>query len=202
MKGDIIMARIGYARVSSYGQSLERQLKGLESCSKVFQEKISGKGLERASLLSMLDFLREGDIVVVTELDRLGRNNRDLTYVIETIRTKGATLEILSFPSFNQIEDTNMRALLNNLILEIYKYQAESERKRIRDRQEQGIKLAKTQGKYKGRKPKFQDFDDPNLNHAINLYKTGKHTMKAISQMTGIPVSTFSRYYKKYCEQN
>lgn len=195
------MARVGYARVSSGGQSLERQLKALESCSKVFQEKVSGKGLERASLLSMLDFLRDGDIVVVTELDRLGRNNKDLTYVIETIRSKGATLEILSFPSFNQIQDANMRALLNNLILELYKYQAESERKRIRERQEQGIRLAKTQGKYKGRKPKFQGFDDPSLNHAIELYKTGCYTMKAISKMTNIPISTFSRYYHKYCAQ-
>lgn len=197
----IKMARVGYARVSSNEQSLNRQLKALESCSKVFQEKVSGKDIKREVLASMLDFLRSGDIVVVCELDRLGRNSRDLTTIIETIRNKGATLEILSFPSFNGIQDINMRELLNNLILEIYKYQAESERTRIRERQLQGINLAKKQGKYHGRKPKFSSFDDPNLQHAIELYESGNYTMKAVSTMTQIPVATFSRYYKLFCSQ-
>ncbi|MGL5686291.1 MAG: recombinase family protein, partial [Vagococcus fluvialis] len=85
------MARIGYARVSSQSQSLERQLKALESCSKVFQEKASGKGLNRVALAEMLEYLRSGDIVVITELDRLGRNNKDLTTIMETINSKGAT---------------------------------------------------------------------------------------------------------------
>ncbi|MHC5268848.1 recombinase family protein [Enterococcus sp. LJL98] len=192
------MSKIGYARVSSQGQSLDRQLKALESCSKVFQEKASGKGLERASLEAMLDFLRDGDIVVVTELDRLGRNNDDLSSIIETIRAKGATLEILSLPSFKGIEDANLRALLNNLILELYKYQAENERKRIRERQAQGIELAKQQGKYLGRKPKFDNFEDPNLKHAIELYATGRYTMKTVSEMTQISISTFSRYYRRF----
>lgn len=125
------MARIGYARVSS--QSLERQLKALESCSKVFQEKASGKGLNRVALAEMLEYLRSGDIVVITELDRLGRNNKDLTTIMETISSKGATLEITSLPSFSKIEDTNLQALLSNLILEIYKYQAENERKKSKN---------------------------------------------------------------------
>ena len=194
------MARIGYARVSSAGQSLERHLKALESCSKVFQEKVSGKGLERAELASMLRFLRSGDIVVVAELDRLGRNNKDLTSIMETIRSKGATLEILSFPSFNGVEDINLRELLNGIMLELFKYQAESERKRIKERQAQGIQLAKEQGKYTGRKPKYCDFNDPNLKHAIELYESGGYTMKAVSNMTRIPLSTFSRYSKSFRE--
>lgn len=192
------MARIGYARVSSDGQSLERQLIALDSCSKVFQEKVSGKGLERVELASMLDYLRSGDIIVVAELDRLGRNNKDLTSIMETIRAKGATLEILSFPSFKGIEDANLRELLNSIILELFKYQAESERKRIKERQAQGIQLAKQQGKYVGRKPKYEGFEDPNLKHAIELYESGGYTMKTVSEMTGIHVSTFSRYYCNY----
>lgn len=195
------MAKVGYARVSSEGQSLERQLKALESCPKVFQEKVSGKGLERVELALMLDYLRSGDIVVVAELDRLGRNNKDLTNIMETIRAKGATLEILSFPSFNGLEDVNLRELLNGIMLELFKYQAESERIRIKERQAQGIQLAKEQGKYTGRKPKYQDFNDPNLKHAIELYDSGSYTMKAVSNMTGIHISTFSRYYKKFLEQ-
>ena len=191
------MARIGYARVSSSEQSLERQLKALESCSKVFQEKVSGKSLKRSELASMVDYLRDQDVVVITELDRLGRNNKELTEIMETIRKKGATLEILSFPTFSGIEDTNLRELLTNLILEIYKYQAESERTRIKERQRQGIQLAKEQGRYKGRQPKFSHLDDPTLCHAVGLYNSGHYTMKEVSKLTGIPLSTFSRYYAR-----
>lgn len=91
-----------------------------------------------------------------------------------------------------------MRTLLNSLMLEIYKYQAESERTKIKERQAQGIALAKKQGKYKGRKKKFKNFDDPNLKHAIELYETEQYTMKEVCNMTKISISTFSRYYKKY----
>ena len=78
----------------------------------------------------MLDYLREGDIVIVTELDRLGRNNKDLTEIMNAIQQKGATLEVLNLPSMNGIEDENLRRLINNLVVELYKYQAESERNR------------------------------------------------------------------------
>ncbi len=101
----------------------------------------------------MLAYIREGDIVLVTELDRLGRNNQDLTKIMNTIQNKGATLDVLNLPSMTGIADPNLRQLMTNLIIELYKYQAESERKRIIERQQQGIALAKQQGKYHGRKP-------------------------------------------------
>ena len=100
----------------------------------------------------MLTYLREGDIVVVTELDRLGRNNKELTELMNQIQQKGATLEVLNLPSMTGIEDDNLRRLINNLMIELYKYQAESERKRIRERQAQGIAIAKQRGRFKGRK--------------------------------------------------
>jgi DNA invertase Pin-like site-specific DNA recombinase len=137
------MAKIGYARVSSKEQNLDRQLQALESVSKVFSDKVSGATTERPQLQAMLDYIREGDIVVVAELDRLGRNNKDLTEIMNIIQQKGATLEVLNLPSMNGIEDDNLRRLINNLVIELYKYQAESERKRIKERQAQGIALAK-----------------------------------------------------------
>ncbi|MHC5838146.1 recombinase family protein, partial [Lactococcus lactis] len=91
--------------------------------------------IERPQLQAMLTYLREGDIVVVTELDRLGRNNKELTELMNQIQQKGATLEVLNLPSMTGIEDDNLRRLINNLMIELYKYQAESERKRIRERQ-------------------------------------------------------------------
>lgn len=93
------MARIGYARVSSKNQSLDRQIESLQDVFKLFSEKVSGQSLERTQLKAMLEFVREGDIVVVTELDRLGRNNKDLTDIMNQIQQKGATLEVLDLPS-------------------------------------------------------------------------------------------------------
>lgn len=89
------MSRIGYVRVSSKEQNLERQLRALQDVFKIFSDKISGKSLKRPQLQALLDYIREGDIVVVTELDRLGRNNKDLTAIMNHIQQKGATLEVL-----------------------------------------------------------------------------------------------------------
>lgn len=186
------MARIGYVRVSSKEQNLDRQIQALEGVAKVFSDKVSGQSTERVQLQAMLDYIREGDIVVVTELDRLGRNNKDLTDIMNQIQQKGATLEILNLPSMNGIEDENLRRLINTLIIELYKYQAESERKRIKERQAQGIAIAKRQGRFKGRKRKYTA-DDEGLLHAFELYEQGL-TEKAIERKTGINRSTFRRY--------
>jgi len=190
------MSRIGYARVSSKEQNLDRQIRALEGVSKLFSDKASGQSTERAQLHAMLDYLREGDIVVVTELDRLGRNNKDLTDLMNQIQQKGATLEVLNLPSMTGIEDENLRRLINNLMIELYKYQAESERKRIKERQAQGIAIAKQQGRYKGRKRKYTE-DDEGLQHAFKLYEQGL-TEKAIERRTGINRTTFRIYRQKY----
>ncbi|EOI97808.1 MULTISPECIES: recombinase family protein [Enterococcus] len=191
------MSKIGYARVSSKEQNLDRQLEALQSVSKVFSDKASGQSTERPQLQAMLDYLREGDIVIVTELDRLGRNNKDLTEIMNVIQQKGATLEVLNLPSMNGIEDENLRRLINNLVVELYKYQAESERKRIKERQAQGIELAKKKGRFTGRKSTFQK-DDPLLQRAFNLYQSKEYTLKEIEHHTKIPVSTLKRYLTKY----
>lgn len=191
------MAKIGYARVSSSDQNLDRQLEALEkSCSKIFSDKLSGKNTNRPALLQMLDYIREGDIVVVTELERLGRNSKELTELMYQIQNKRATLEILNLPTTQGIEDENLRTLINNLIIEIYKYQAESERMRILERQKQGIAIAKREGKYKGRKRLFNE-DDDRLQLAFDLYRNGLSD-KDVQRKTGINRETFRRYRKKF----
>jgi DNA invertase Pin-like site-specific DNA recombinase len=190
------MTKIGYARVSSKEQNLDRQLQALEGVSKVFSDKVSGATTERPQLQAMLDYIREGDIVVVAELDRLGRNNKDLTQIMNIIQQKGATLEVQNLPSMNGIEDDNLRRLINNLVIELYKYQAESERNRIKERQAQGIVLAKENGKFKGGKPKFSE-NDPRLQLAFKLYLDGS-TEKDVERQTGINRRTFQRYRQKY----
>ena len=190
------MVKIGYARVSTTDQNMDRQLEQLKYIDKLFQESISGVSKDRPQLKAMLDYIREGDIVVVTELERLGRNNQELTEIMNQIQTKGATLEVLNLPTLRGIEDDNLRRLLNNLILELYKYQAQAERERIKERQAQGIAIAKTQGKYQGRKALFTE-DDSRLKHAFDLYLSGKSD-KDVASLTGINERTFRRYREKY----
>jgi DNA invertase Pin-like site-specific DNA recombinase len=189
------MAKIGYARVSTKDQHLDRQLLALEGVSKVFSDKLSGQDTKRPQLQALLDYIRDGDIVVVTELDRLGRNNKDLTEIMNLIQQKGATLEVLNLPTLQGIEDDNLRRLINNLMLELYKYQAESERKRIKERQAQGIAIAKSKGKFKGRKPKYS-LEDEQLLHALELSKQGM-TDAEVARRTGINRITFRRYREK-----
>ncbi|NRN79103.1 putative DNA-invertase [Lactobacillus helveticus] len=190
------MAKIGYARVSSKEQHLDRQLAALKDVDKLFTDKLSGANTNRPELQKMLAYIREGDIVMVTELDRLGRNNHDLTKIMNTIQNKGATLDVLNLPSMTGIADPNLRQLMTNLIIELYKYQAESERKRIIERQQQGIALAKQQGKYHRRKPQYAK-DDPRLQHAFKLYRAGMSDID-VSRNTGIKRTTFIRYRVKY----
>lgn len=149
--------KFGYARVSSKDQNLDRQLAALKKagCEEIFSEKISGKNLDRPQLQKLLSIIHIGDEVVVQDLDRLGRNNHDITSVMNQIREKDATFEVLSLPSFDGVENKNLKALLNNLIIEIYKYQAEEERAKIKERQRQGIKIAKANGRYKGQPARY-----------------------------------------------
>lgn len=190
--------RIGYARVSTTDQNLERQIVRLREtgCEKIFEEKMSGAVLARPALRQMIDYIREGDVVVVTELDRLGRDSKDLTKIMDEIRAKGATFEFLNLPSLAGIQDEAIRGLLNNMIIELYKYMAQSERERIRERQRQGIELAKKAGKFKGRKPIFTK-DSPRLALAFEEYERGK-SARDVCELTGIKTSTFFRYLKLY----
>ncbi|MCR8861105.1 Pin-related site-specific recombinase/DNA invertase [Bacillus pseudomycoides] len=199
------MTIIGYARKINKTQNLDRQIEALKDVSKMFVDKMSGQSMERSQhlqrpqLKAMLNFIREGDIVVITELDQLSRNNKDLIKIMNDIQRKGAALEVLNLPSLRGIEDENVRRLINNLIIELYRYQDyqdESERQRTKEKQAQGISMAKKQGKFKGGKPKYE-YDNPNLQQAFKLYLEGE-TENHIEKVTGINRRTFRRYREKY----
>lgn len=200
--------KIGYARVSTTDQNLDRQLEQLQkaNCKKIFQEKISGKNTNRPQLQAMLDFIREDDEVVVISMDRLGRNSRDISNIIEQIKQKGATINILDLPSFEGIKDRNLKNLLTNLVLEIQKYTAEQERKTILERQKQGIKLAKERGVYKGGVIQYsKDSKDPKkrliYNTVVELLRRKENgepiTIKQIANQVGITRNTVYRIQKE-----
>lgn len=190
------MRKIGYVCVNSTGQNLDKQLMALDRFSKIFSDRVSGQAAERPQLQAMLDYIQEDDIITVTELDCLGRSNKDLIAIMDAIQQRGATLEVLNLPSMKGVEDKNLRRLTNNLVIEIYKYQVDMERRKIQEKQQQGIKKAKEKGKFKGGKRKFQE-NDPRLKVAFDLFLQGC-TDKEVELKTGINRRTFRRYRNLY----
>jgi len=141
------MATVGYARVSSQDQNLEVQIDELVNvgCLKIFQEKISGADSERPELALMLDYVREGDVVVVCKLDRLARSTRHLLEIVELLESKGVALRILNISL-----DTSTAT--GKMMLTMLAAIATFEREMMLERQLDGIARAKAEGKYKGRK--------------------------------------------------
>lgn len=130
------MATIGYARVSTTGQSLDAQLTALSGCDKVFKEKVSGAKDDRPQLNLMLEFVREGDSVVVTKLDRLARNTRHLLEIAEYLSGKQVTLKIQNLGI-----DTGTPT--GKLMLTMVGAIATFERELMLERQAEGIAIAK-----------------------------------------------------------
>ncbi|MCX0279917.1 recombinase family protein [Bombilactobacillus mellis] len=150
--------KFGYARVSSKDQNLALQIEALTQagCKRIFQEKQSGKNIQdRPELKKLLGIIHEEDIVVVLSLDRLSRNSTDIKILLSQIERKGATFDILDLPSFSGVEDLNLRRLLNNLVIDLMSYIAEHELAKIRERQAEGIKLAKDRGAFIGKQIEY-----------------------------------------------
>jgi len=157
---------LAYLRVSAIDQNLARQEAAIQSWKennqipdeelKIFEEKVSGKDIKnRIQLQELLSFVRERDTVVVQSLDRLGRNSKDIKDLLQLIQSKSASIEILDLPSFQGVTDSALKDLLTNLVIEVFSYVAESEREKIRERQQQGINIAKENGRFKGRQIQY-----------------------------------------------
>lgn len=143
MKGQ----RIGYIRVSSFDQNTARQLEGI-AVDKIFTDKASGKDTKRPELDALMEFVREGDTVIVHSMDRLARNLDDLRQIVKTLTGQGIGIQFVKESLTFTGEDSPMATLL----LSVMGAFAEFERALIRERQLEGIALAKQRGAYKGRK--------------------------------------------------
>ena len=139
--------RIGYIRVSSIDQNIERQLEGIE-VAKTFTDKASGKDTQRPQLEALMSFVRTGDTLVVHSMDRLARNLDDLRRIVQTLTAKGVRIEFVKEHLTFTGEDSPMASLM----LSVMGAFAEFERALIHERQREGIALAKQRGVYKGRK--------------------------------------------------
>ncbi len=143
MKGQ----RLGYVRVSSFDQNLERQLEQVQ-VDRLFTDKSSGKDTQRPQLEALLGFARDGDTVVVHSMDRLARNLDDLRKIVQNLTKRGVRIEFIKEHLTFTGEDSPMA----NLMLSVMGAFAEFERALIRERQREGIALAKQRGVYRGRK--------------------------------------------------
>jgi DNA invertase Pin-like site-specific DNA recombinase len=177
------MAVVCYARVSTTGQSLDTQLDQLHAAGgeKIFQEKISGAKRDRPQLAAMLEYIREGDTVIVTKLDRIARSTKDLLEIVDTLKKKGVAFKVLNI----QLDTTTPTG---KLMLTMLGGIAEFEREMMLERQAEGIAKAKTEGRYKGRKPTAR----AKAGEVIRLLEQGS-TKKAIADELEIGIASVYR---------
>ena len=142
--------KVGYKRVSTLDQSTDRQLDGVD-LDKIFEDKASGKDLKRPQFEALISHLRDGDILFVHSMDRLARNLSDLLLTVDRLTSAGVEVRFVKESlCFSGNQDANA---MSKLMLSMLGAFAEFERSLIRERQREGIALAKDRGVYKGRKP-------------------------------------------------
>ena len=161
--------RIGYVRVSSADQNDARQLDGV-TLDKIFTDKASGKDTNRPQLKAMREFVREGDVIFVHSMDRLSRSLSDLQSVVEDLTGDGVTVtfvkESLTFEPPSTGADAHKTAY-STLMLQLLGAVGQFERALIKERQREGIAIAKANNLYKGRKPKLDKAGVENLQRMV-----------------------------------
>ena len=180
---------IGYARVSTRDQNATLQTDALKKagCEKIFEDKITGKHLNREGLEKMMDTLRAGDTLVVWRLDRLARSLKDLITLINQLEE-----DKIGFKSINEAIDTTTPS--GRLIFHIFGALAEFERNLIRDRTMAGLESARARGRKGGRPPKLSDKQKA---LAIKLHKDKEHSISDICQALKISKQTLYNYVGK-----
>ena len=175
---------LGYARVSTEAQNLDRQLDALEKygVDMIYNEKMSGTKKNRPELTKLMDRITEGDTVVVESLSRLGRSTKDLIELTETFQSKGVNLV-----SLKESIDTNSPT--GKLLFTLMSAIAQFERDVIADRTREGLKAARARGRTGGR-PRA---DPEQVKKAVKLYKTEQYSIREIEKLTGIKKSTLYR---------
>lgn len=184
---------IGYARVSTEDQNEARQLESFrtfcEPITKTFIDKCSGKSMNRPQLKAMLDYVREGDVVVVSDFSRLARSTKDMLQIVQDLTEKGVGL-------ISMKENLDTDTPQGKFMLTVFAALAELERATILQRQREGIEIAKTEGKYKGRKP--IPVDEVQLRTECAKWRAGEQTARETMQKLDIKPNRFYRIVKNH----
>ncbi|MFJ8078770.1 recombinase family protein [Streptomyces sp. NPDC096176] len=177
---------MGYARVSTKGQLLDRQVRALTEagCIRIFADKKSGKNAEREELWKALDFLREGDTLVVPSLDRLGRSLQDLIAIVSGLRKRG-----VGFTSLHEALDTTTPG--GRLVFHVFAALAEFIRELIVQGTNEGLDAARARGARLGRPPAMTD---EQVRHARDLLARPENTVTSIAKLLGVSRNTIYNY--------
>lgn len=180
---------IAYIRVSTIDQNEERQLKAMEKegIKKYFIEKVSAKDAKRPKLQEMLEFAREGDVIIISDFSRLARSTQDLLDIVDKLNDKGVKLK-----SLKENLDTNTST--GKLMLTVIGAINEFERANMLERQREGIALAKAKGLYKGRK---QVEKPANWNEVYPRWKNRELTAEKAMDLLGLKRNTFYKFVKE-----
>lgn len=182
--------RVFYVRCSTVEQNEARQLKMAEeqSAEKLFIDKASGKNTNRAAFKEMMSFVRAGDVVIVESISRIARNTRDLLGIVSELTEKG-----VEFVSLKENIDTTTPQ--GRFMLTVFGALAELERESILERQREGIEIAKSEGKYKGRKP--VEVNKTQFRTVCAKWRAGEMTATAAMHEVGLKPNTFYRRVKE-----
>ncbi len=183
--------RVAYVRVSTVEQNEARQTEALEkhNIEKWFIEKVSGKDMNRPELQNLLDFVREGDTVYVHDFSRLARSTKDLLEIVERLNKKGVHL-------VSNKENVDSSTPTGKLMLTMIGAIAEFERQNLLDRQQEGIAIAKREGKYKGRKPVEVNTDAFKVQY--NRYLSREISKVELAKQLGVSRPTLDKMIKEY----
>ena len=179
--------KVGYVRVSSFDQNPERQLEGLELDRK-FIDKASGKNTKRPELEEMINYVRGGDLLIVHSMDRLARNLDDLRKIVFNLTSKHVKIQFLK----ENLTFTGEDSPMSNLLLSMMGAFAEFERSLIRERQLEGIAIAKKRGDYRGRKSSLTEEKIEEMNQLLG---DGENKSE-IARRLGISRETLYRYIR------
>jgi len=187
------MSRLGYQRVSTERQCLDRQSDALGALGldRIFEDKASGKSANRPGLQEMLGYIRSGDTLVVESISRLARSTRDLLGIIEQLEAKG-----VAFISLKESIDTTTPQ--GKFVLVIFGALAEMERETIHQRQREGIEAAKARGRAMGRPPATYPAD---WNQVYAEWQAGTITAAAAMRRLGLRRTTYYALVKRHQAQ-
>lgn len=185
------MALIGYARVSTVEQNEARQtaLFKEKKVDKFFLDRLSGKNTHRPQLKAMLNYVREGDTVIVSEYSRLARSTRDLLSIVQQLTEKKVQL-------ISDKERLDTSTAQGRLMLTVFAALAEFERDVMLQRQREGIIIAKKQGKYKGRQPIL--YNEEQFRKECQKWIKGQQTATVTMKLLGMKPNRFYRLAKKH----
>ena len=180
----VFFVKIGYIRVSTQEQNTIRQEVLMEALGvdEVYIDRMSGKNTNRPELQKMMEYVRKGDTVIVESISRFARNTRDLLDLVEKLSEKG-----VEFVSKKEAIDTTTPT--GKFMLTVFGAVAELEREYILQRQQEGIAIAKAEGKYRGRKP----IERPNFDSVVKQWQEGRISASEAMKMLRMTKTTFYR---------